>query len=101
MSTSNFQWRHDGLYTIDLICHGSPSPQLLEKFLEENKVNIHTIENLKFRNKTAFGLESGYKRISFDAQQDLYTFAFLTSLSSARILSSSFTSVSVSCRTAA
>ena len=65
---------------LDLICHGSPSPQLLEKFLEENKVNIHTIENLKFRNKTAFGLESGYKRISFDAQQDLYTFAFLTSL---------------------
>lgn len=63
-----------------MICHGSPSPQLLEKFLEENKVNIHTIENLKFRNKTAFGLESGYKRISFDAQQDLYTFAFLTSL---------------------
>ena len=60
--------------------YGSPSPQLLEKFLEENKVNIHTIENLKFRNKTAFGLESGYKRISFDAQQDLYTFAFLTSL---------------------
>ena len=25
-------------------------------------------------------MESGYKRISFDAQQDLYTFAFLTSL---------------------
>lgn len=25
-------------------------------------------------------MESGYKRISFDAQQDLYTFAFLNSL---------------------
>ena len=79
-AVKNYVKNTDNLYTIDLICHGSPSPQLLEKFLEENKVNIHTIENLKFRNKTAFGLESGYKRISFDAQQDLYTFAFLTSL---------------------
>lgn len=79
-AVKNYVKTTDNLYTIDLICHGSPSPQLLEKFLEENKVNIHTIENLKFRNKTAFGLESGYKRISFDAQQDLYTFAFLTSL---------------------
>lgn len=79
-AVKNYVKNTDNLYTIDLICHGSPSPQLLEKFLEENKVNIHTIENLKFRNKTTFGLESGYKRISFDAQQDLYTFAFLTSL---------------------
>lgn len=56
-AVKNYVKNTDNLYTIDLICHGSPSPQLLEKFLEENKVNIHTIENLKFRNKTTFGLE--------------------------------------------
>lgn len=76
----NFVRNRENLYTVDLICHGSPSPRILEKFLNENKVDITAIKDLKFRNKTAFGLESGYKRISFDKQQDLYTFAFLTSL---------------------
>ena len=70
----------ENLYTVDLICHGSPSPRILERFLNENRIDIAAIKDLKFRNKTAFGLESGYKRISFDNQQDLYTFAFLTSL---------------------
>ena len=68
------------LYTIDLICHGSPSPQILSGFLHENNVDIQSISELKFRNKEGFGLQSGYKRISFDDESDLYTFAFLTSL---------------------
>lgn len=76
----NFVRNRENLYTVDLICHGSPSPRILERFLNENKIDIAAIKDLKFRNKTAFGLESGYKRISFDNQQDLYTFAFLTSL---------------------
>lgn len=37
-AVKNYVKNTDNLYTIDLICHGSPSPQLLEKFLEENKV---------------------------------------------------------------
>ena len=70
----------DNLYTVDLICHGSPSPQILNRFLHENNVDIQSISELKFRNKEGFGLHSGYKRISFDGGSDLYTFAFLTSL---------------------
>ena len=68
------------LYTVDLICHGSPSPIILEKYLAENYVDIRKIKDLNFRNKDGFGLRSGYKRISFDDGSDLYTFAFLTSL---------------------
>ena len=68
------------LYTVDLICHGSPSPIILEKYLAENYVDIKKIKDLNFRNKDGFGLRSGYKRISFDDGSDLYTFAFLTSL---------------------
>ena len=43
-------------------------------------MDIQSISELKFRNKEEFGLQSGYRRISFDGESDLYTFAFLTSL---------------------
>lgn len=78
--SKNYIKKCDNLYTIDLICHGSPSPQILSGFLHENNVDIQSISELKFRNKEGFGLQSGYKRISFDNESDLYTFAFLTSL---------------------
>ena len=42
------------LYTIDLICHGSPSPMLLERFLNEKGYNIKQIGNIEFRSKTNF-----------------------------------------------
>ena len=38
------------LYTVDLICHGSPSPIILEKYLAENYVDIRKIKDLNFRN---------------------------------------------------
>lgn len=78
----NYIKNGDNLYTVDLICHGSPSPQILKKFLYENKLDIQSINELKFRNKERFGLEFGYynTRISFDGESDLYTFAFLTAL---------------------
>lgn len=44
------------LYTVDLICHGSPSPIILEKYLAENYVDIRKIKDLNFRNKDGFGL---------------------------------------------
>lgn len=44
---------YDNLITVDLICHGTPSPQILEKykqeFLKEN--NEEKIVNINFRSK--------------------------------------------------
>ena len=34
----------DNLYTIDLICHGSPSPKILDLFLRENNVDIECVK---------------------------------------------------------
>ena len=79
-AVKNYIKKCDNLYTVDLICHGSPSPQILNGFIHENNVDIQLISELKFRNKEGVGLQSGYKRISFDGESDLYTFAFLTSL---------------------
>lgn len=42
------------LYTIDLICHGTPSPLLLRKFLEEEGINLNDVADISFRNKNVF-----------------------------------------------
>lgn len=44
------------LYTVDLICHGSPSPRILNMALEEKGVDIKKLSKIRFRNKTKFGL---------------------------------------------
>lgn len=76
---------HNNLYTIDLICHGSPSPQILSKFLEDNNIDINQIKDIRFRRKTAFKVSTehsrdGYTDISPAGVQDMYTYAFLNAL---------------------
>ncbi len=41
----NYFGENKQLYTIDLICHGTPSPKLLEMYLYENKHSIQSIKN--------------------------------------------------------
>ncbi|MBQ8790625.1 MAG: Coenzyme F420 hydrogenase/dehydrogenase, beta subunit C-terminal domain [Ruminiclostridium sp.] len=45
----------DKLYTIDLMCHGSPSPKLFEKYINEYHGGPENIESLSFRSKEYFG----------------------------------------------
>ena len=73
------------LYTVDLICHGSPSPRILDMALEEKGIDIKKLTQIRFRNKTNFGLSSQddgqvYKTLTPAGVQDMYTYAFLTSL---------------------
>lgn len=68
------------LYTVDLICHGTPSPQLLSMFLEERGYDIQKIDNLTFRDKANFHLSTGYKGIEPSTVKDRYTQSFLTGL---------------------
>lgn len=75
----------ENLYTVDLICHGTPSPQILKLALREKGVDIRQLREIRFRNKTNFGLSSQdgnsqYKTITLAGVQDMYTHAFLTSL---------------------
>ena len=76
----NFTKDNDNLYTVDLICHGTPSPQLLDMYLKEKGITMDELKNIRFRNKTIFGLSSNEVRISPPRVQDCYTFAFLSSL---------------------
>ena len=101
---------YDNLFTVDVICHGVPSPQVWRKYLNEfvapqggkNSVLTHPknrkkkIENIDFRSKS-----SGWKKFSFALtlseatadgakntvlrsalfSEDAYMNAFLTNLS--------------------
>lgn len=68
------------IYYVELICHGSPSPKVFEKFLQSNGINLFDIEDIRFRKKTNFCISSNdsiYSKILPDGIQDLYTFTFL------------------------
>ena len=76
----NFVRDHENLYTVDLICHGSPSPKLLDRYLKECGVSINSVHDIKFRNKSRFGLSVDGKRLMPTRVADSYTRAFLASV---------------------
>lgn len=83
----NYLSRRDdsNLYTIDLICHGSPSPLILNKFLAENDIDINSIDDIRFRRKTIYEISAknnkeNYVEISPAGVQDMYSYAFLNAL---------------------
>lgn len=68
------------LFTIDLICHGTPSPKVLDKFLKDNTCNLAQTKDISFRQKTRFGLEADQKKFTAPNVRDHYMFAFLNSI---------------------
>lgn len=68
------------LYTIDLICHGTPSPMILNKFLEQKKIEIKNLQSIKFRHKNNYCLyDEKHKPLSGETI-DHYTMTFLKSV---------------------
>lgn len=63
---------YDNLITIDLICHGTPSPKLWKEYVQyqENKYNSK-IKNVAFRNKT-YGYHSGTMKLEFENGKKYY-----------------------------
>ena len=70
---------HKNFYGIDLICHGTPSPEVLRLYLKSNQINLNSIQDIQFRFKGGFGLRSGYKAID-GKKMDAYSYAFMKSL---------------------
>lgn len=69
-----------GLYTADLICHGTPSPQLLEIFLRQYGRSLDEIQDIRFRIKGGFQVYEGFKGVITTGVTDKYLIAFLNSL---------------------
>lgn len=45
-----FKDKYERLFCADILCHGVPSPQMWQDYLEEN-FNLQEVENIEFRNK--------------------------------------------------
>ncbi|WP_242945459.1 Coenzyme F420 hydrogenase/dehydrogenase, beta subunit C-terminal domain [Hespellia stercorisuis] len=65
------------LYTVDLLCHGVPSPNLLSEQI--SYLNIKSIRNISFRNRLSFTLsiESCEQIYEVDGYQNPYYSLFL------------------------
>lgn len=71
----------DELYTIDLICHGTPSPKLLETYLKQYGYSLEKIQNIQFRVKGNFQAYNDYKSVVTSGVCDKYHIAFLNAIS--------------------
>lgn len=71
----------DLLYTVDLICHGTPSPRLLDTYLKQHSKNLQECKNIRFRSKHKFGLLVDTDDNNDSGAEDSYILAFLHCLS--------------------
>lgn len=69
------------LTTIDLICHGTPSPKMLEKFLSQYNIEAKRLNDIKFRTKGNFQISDNGKSLNNLKCADAYMISFLSSLS--------------------
>lgn len=76
----NFCRDHKNLYTVDLICHGTPSPRLLDDFLQEHGTSLSAMANVGFRRKARYAVEDGFEPIEALGVTDRYSIAFLNGL---------------------
>ena len=68
------------LYTADLICHGTPSPKLLDVFLKQYNKNLKSSGSMIFRIKAKMQIQVDCKSIVTKGVSDRYTIAFLNGL---------------------
>ncbi|MCQ2416769.1 MAG: Coenzyme F420 hydrogenase/dehydrogenase, beta subunit C-terminal domain [Oscillospiraceae bacterium] len=68
------------LYTVDLICHGSPSPKILRRFLNENKLEPAAHQTISFRKNNKFSLYVDGIKVKPNGVRDKYTIGFLNGL---------------------
>lgn len=70
----------ENLYTVDLICHGTPSPELLNLFLKQYGRSLNSIHEIIFRVKAKMQIYGDHKGIITKGVSDKYTIAFLNAL---------------------
>jgi coenzyme F420-reducing hydrogenase beta subunit len=68
------------IFLVELICHGTPSPLVLDYFLNDYNLRINDLQDIKFRKKDNFRILSNSDKImsiSPNGTQDLYSYSFL------------------------
>ena len=68
----------DNLYTIDLLCHGVPSPTLYKKYIEWLSIKLdNKVIQYEFRNKDKIGWKNGYRAKITTKNKEYYRFSLL------------------------
>lgn len=58
---------YDNLYTIDIVCHGAPSPRIWDDFLSMREQQTgQPIKSVEFRNKKRFGWKAHRETVRFE-----------------------------------
>lgn len=68
------------LYTIDLICHGTPSIKMLDIFLKQYGAERKKISDILFREKDSYILSGKDRLFSTRGTMDCYSIAFMYAL---------------------
>ena len=68
------------LIKVDLICHGTPSPKILDKFLKEYNKEIKNFKDIVFRVKGKSQVFDSSKTIVQEGCSDRYMISFLEAL---------------------
>lgn len=68
------------LFTIDLICHGTPAECVLERYLKDKQIDLSKLSTLSFRNKGSFQINGDKINFAVPRVVDSYSIAFLNSL---------------------
>ena len=74
------EFNDDYLYTVDLVCHGTPSPQIIADFFEESHLDIKETRSISFRKNNIFRLTHNGLPFSQPFNMDAYSIAFLNSI---------------------
>lgn len=77
---AKFKKNDKNLYTVDLICHGTPSPMFLDMFLSQYRVLVKNCDNIGFRVKDSFQINDNSRTFSAVGVCDRYMTAFLSAL---------------------
>lgn len=77
---AKFKKNDKNLYTVDLICHGTPSPMFLDMFLSQYGVSAKKCNNIGFRVKDSFQINDSSRMFSLVGVCDCYMTAFLSAL---------------------
>lgn len=70
----------DNLFTVDLICHGTPTPRLLNIFLKKYNRPLESMKNITFRQKNKMQVWCDNKGVITKGVSDKYTIAFVNGL---------------------
>lgn len=71
----------NNLYTVDMLCHGTPSAELLQMFIDEQSLTMNDVREFSFREKNSISIYKNNKSFAVKGTLDYYSMAFICGIS--------------------